>query len=209
MDQFFEYLSDYVQDHWIKFLTAGGFMAVGWFFGKRRARSNWQRREFYDRLNISLNMLEDGKLLIRTLVEKNSSDIFLNTAAVEAVTAAARKTTPADPVLPLPESEYWYYLNPVLNEISEKFAQGQIRRDLGAPVARETYVMTLTCEAAGEVRTRKVRAMLIKKKHFENLPETPPTFESPHHSVRWDTLKKLAAEYKARPQKFLTVEICV
>ena len=101
----------------------------------------------------------------------------------------------------------WYYLNSVLNDVAEKFADGAIRRDMGQEVTLETYVICLTCESAGDLRTRKVRAMLIQKKVLENLPAECPLLESPHHTTRWETLKQLAAERLRNPHKFLDIEI--
>lgn len=209
MTQILDAALEYVHKHWIEFLTAAVFMGIGWYLGKRRARSEWRRKEFLHRLNVSLNMISDGRLLIRTIMEKSCADVFLNTVAAETVAAVARKTTESDPILPLPKSEYWYYLNAVLNEVSEKFATGQIRRDLGVPVNTGTFLICLTCECAGEVKTRKVRAMLIKKMTLEKLPEKRPMLESPNHATRWETLKLLAETYSKHSHKFLEVEINV
>jgi len=209
MQQFFEALSDFVNDHWIKFLTGLGLMAIGWFFGKRRARSEWQKREFYQRLNISLNIVQEGQpLRIRTILEKNCSEVFLNSLAVDAICAAARNTTEKNPILPLPEHDYWYYLNSVLNEIAEHFSVGEIRRDLGLPVQCGTYLVCLTSECTGEVRTRKIRAMVIRKEVLLKLPAERPPLELPNHATRWETLKLLAAEYQKQPHQFREVEIC-
>ena len=156
-------LLEQLEDHWVKFVTAALFMGIGWFFGKRRARSEWQRKEFLDRLNVSLTTISEGTLRIRTIIEKSCRDVFLNVVAAEAINAAARKTTEENPILPLPEGDYWYYLNAVLNEIAEKFAAGQIKRDLGLPVETARYLICLTCERAGAMRTQKVRAMMVRR----------------------------------------------
>ena len=209
VNEFLKAVQDYLQDHWIKFLTAAAFMAVGWIAGKRRARSEWKRKEFLNRVNISLNVIQDGTLRIRTIIEKTCDDIFLNSAAAADVMAAARRTTPQDAVLPLPQHEYWYYLNSILNEISEKFALGQIARDFGRPVQKEVYLLCLTCECAGEMRTRKIRAMMIRKSVLENLPAEQPKLESPSHITRWETLRQLSATWKTSPYRFLEMEICL
>lgn len=209
MQDVLDTLLDYLHEHWIKFITAGCLMGIGWVFGRHRARNDWQKKEFFGRLNVSLNSFQNGALLIRTIIEKSCADVFLNDIATETITAAARATTETDPILPLPKDDYWYYLNAVLNEIAEKFALGQIQRDLGRPVAAEKYLICLTSECAGAIRTRKVRAMLIQKKLLEHLPEKAPKFESPTHSTRWQTLHILAKEWKANPHKFLEIEICL
>jgi len=207
--QVLDVATDYLHDHWSKLATAGLFMAIGWLFGKRRARAELRKREFYNRVNISLNAIREGTLRIRTIAERHCSDVFLNSVATAFVMNAARQTTPDNPLIALPEHDYWFYLNAVLNELSEKFGEGQIRRDMGLPVTAATYLICLTSESAGEVRTRKIRAMLIQKELLEKLPESEPKFESPSHATRWVTLKYLAKEFQVNPHKFRAVEICV
>lgn len=206
---FWATVSEQIHDHGAKILTGAILMAVGWYFGNRKARHNWRKREFFDRLNISLNTIRDGKLLIRTLVEKRVEDIYLNSAATAEIVQAAQKTTPQDSTLPLPQADYWYYLNPILNELSEQFAVGLLKRDQGAPVTSSRYVIALTSECAGDLRMRKVRAMVVQRTLLEQLPAEPPAFESAHHLTRWETLKQLASEWGQRPWKFIEVELCV
>ena len=88
-------LLDYLHDHWIKVATAAGLMGAGWLLGRWRARSEWRRKEFLSRLNVSLNIVRDGKLHIRTLLEKSCEEVFLNSVAAERVMAAARRTSAA------------------------------------------------------------------------------------------------------------------
>lgn len=201
----------FVEDKWIEVLGGILLAGIGWWLGRSRSRSQWQKREFLDRLNVSLNILRPGQpLQIRTLLEKKCDEIFLNATGVENVLRAARHTKPDNPLLPLPAEEYWFYLNAVLNELSERFAYGQIRRDMGLPVTLCQYVICLTCECAGELRTRKVRAMVIQKQTLEQLAAkqlTMPTLERPSHTTRWDTLEILAAEYLKRPYQFLEIEL--
>ncbi|MCA8990272.1 MAG: hypothetical protein KDA78_21670, partial [Planctomycetaceae bacterium] len=81
MEQVLEFAFEKLDEHWIKFVTAAVFMGIGWILGKRRSRRNWEQREFFDRLNVSLNIIQDGKMLIRTLLEKRCEEIFLNQTA--------------------------------------------------------------------------------------------------------------------------------
>jgi hypothetical protein len=207
--EFLNVVWDTLHDHWTKFATAALIAAISWFLGRRRARAEWGRREFFDRLNISLNAMREGTLTIRTIAEESCLEVFLNPVAVSALINAARHTTPEDPLLELREHDYWYYLNAVLNKVAEKFGEGQIRRDMGLPVTTARYVMCLTSESAGEVRTRKIRAMLIQKSLFLNLPAEEPKYESPTHATRWKTLKYLAVQFQRTPYKFREVEICI
>ena len=158
-------------------------------------------------MNVSLNEITEGTLRIRTVLEKNGQDIFLNSVAAAAVADAAEETTLEDPTLPLPKGEYWYYLNSVLNEIAEKFSTGVIRRDMGLETKTTAYVICLTSECDDDVKTRKVRAMLIRSSLLENLPADMPKLERDTHSVRWNTLQILARERTKNPWKFLEMEI--
>ena len=210
LEQIFDFIRDLIHGHWVKFITGLLFLAIGWIIGKRRARSEWRKKEFFGRLNVSLNILKPGEpLLIRTLLEKSCEEIFLNNVAVETVVAAARTTTEKDPIIKLPKEDYWYYLNAVLNELAEQFSLGELKRDMGQPVVTVKYLICLTSEAAGAIRTHKIRAMTIRKDVLINLPIEPPAFERPWHSNRWDTLKILAELYKADPDKFMEVDLSI
>ena len=209
MGEFINTLLEYVHDNWIKALTGAFIMAVGWFFGRRKAQADWKKKEFLDRLNVSLTSILNGRLLIRTVLEKRCDEVFLNSVAAENVVHQARNTTPDDPLLPLPKDDYWFYLNSVLNEIAEKFSIGQVQRDAGLPVRSFNYLMCLTCECDGPVRTRKIRAMLVRKDTLLNLPEKQPALERAHHITRWKTLQCLAKAHTETPHRFLEVEICL
>lgn len=199
----------HVQDHGVKILVGLFFMAIGWWFGLRKARRDWSRREFLDRLNVSLNWIEDGTLKFRTLSEKRCDEIFLNKHAADQVRHLAQLTTATNPVLPLPKDDAWYYLNSLLNELSEQFAEGAIRQEMGLPNQTATYLICLTNEVAGSLRTRKIRAMLIRRSLLEQLPAEQPKLENHHHGTRWETLKVLAQRWKIAPHEFLEVSLAL
>lgn len=211
MDQFVALFEDIIKQNWVKVVSGLLLMGLGWFLGKRRARYEWAQKSFLHRLNVSLNILIPGEpLRIRTLSEMSCEDVFLNAVAAEQVLAAAKETTLENPLLPLGRDDYWYYLNAVLNEISEQFAEGHLRRDMGLPVTARKYMICLTCECAGDIRTRKIRAMVIAKEVLEKiLTSEPPLLEHARHQTRWETLKILASEYAKSPHQFLEVELCV
>jgi hypothetical protein len=139
--------------------------------------------------------------------------VFLNSVAVDKVMAAALRTTAKNPVLPLAKDDRWYLLNAVLNELSEKFAQGWLQRDMGLPTRSAVYLICLTSECAGELKTRKIRAMVVQKDLLQNLPaDLPadlPQFERPHHNTRWQTLQQMSALYATEPDHFLEVELAL
>ncbi len=194
-------------EHWTKVLIGAGLLTLGWLVGWWRARSRWLKKEFFDRINFSLNSIVDGKLLIRTLMEKACESVFLNQIAVAQLLAAAKRTTAENPIIPLPRDDYWFFLNAALNEVSEKFANGFMMRDIGAPIRMRKYVLCLTNECDGEIRTRKLRVMLIQQQLLEKLPEEMPALESPNHETRWRTLQLLASRYQSNPHEFMIVEV--
>lgn len=200
-------LSELIERHWLKALFAVAVTLFGWWYARWRARRDWKRREFFNRINISLNSIEDGVLKIRTLLEDPIDEVFLNLAAADLVRKAAQHAEPGRPVLPLPKGERWFVHNEVLNQLAELFAAGQLRHDLGIPTRSATYVIALTCEKAGAMRTYKVRAMMMRKDALLSLPVEPPRFERPTHSTRFETLHTLAAAYLADPEQFIEMEL--
>lgn len=200
-------LLDILKSHWHQILISIFSLFVGAWLGRRRAKREWARKEFFDRINFSLNSISDDTLRIRTLIEKNTSDVFLNKIATQRVLDAATHTNAESALLPLEKDDRWFILNAVLNELSEKFAEGFLRRDLGLPVRSAMYLVCLTFESAGDLKTRKIRVMIIRKDVLTALPTEPPKFERPHHKTRWQTLHQLAASYAAEPDHFLEVEL--
>lgn len=209
MSEILESLTGYLADNWPELLWIVAAAGVASYLASYRARLRWRKRDFMDRLNVSLTRIEDGMLRIRTILEMDCEQIFLNSAAAKTVVEMAKRTTTEDPVLPIPKADCWFYLNAVLNEISERFAEGQLKRDLGLPVEQGEYLLCLTCEKAGPVRTQKIRAMLVRKSLLMNLPEEEPKYESDSHATRWQTLHQLATQYAKAPHRFLEIEICL
>jgi hypothetical protein len=144
-------------------------------------------------------------------MERDLSALFFNSIAVEKIRSAAKQTTIDNPLLPIAKEDRWFLLNFVLNAVAEQFAAGQVKRDAGVPVTAVTYALFLTCEQVGDERIRKVRTMLIQKKHLEDFPfpEEMPKLERPWHEDRVRTLRRAAAVYKSEPDQFLMLEVCI
>lgn len=196
-----------IERHWSQIALTLLGLWIGAWWTRRRAARQWQRKEFIDRLNVSLNILADGKLQIRTILEASHEEIFLNRIAIDKVQRAARRTTEANPLLTLDKDDAWFLLNAVLNEISEKLAAGHVRRDMGLPTHTQRYVLALTYECAGAIRTRKVRAMMIKKETLLNLPKEMPLLDHENHKTRFRTLQVLADQYSRQPVLFAELEV--
>ena len=190
--------------------TVAAFVA-GRYWGRFKAGREWKSKEFFDRVIVSLNIFADGGLRIRTVLERSIEQVFLNRIAIEMVEKASRACTAADPLLRVPKADRWFVLNFVLNAVAEQFAAGHIKRDAGVPVAAVKYALFLTCEVVGDERIRKVRAMLLRHDLLEAFPypDSLPALENPWHSDRIATLRKAAEAWKAEPDLFLLMEVCV
>ena len=129
--------------------------------------------------------------------------------AVERLINLAQTTTKTSPLVPISRDDSWFYLNSVLNELSEQFAEGLIRREAGRPTEAVRLLICLTNECDGDVRTRKIRAMVIRRDLLLALPEEAPKFESPNHTIRWQTLQQMQKAYGAEPWRFIDVEIVI
>src|SRR4051794_37038761 len=138
-------------------ITSTATFFAGRWWGRYKAGRQWHRKEFLDRVIVSLNIFADGVLKIRTVMERSVEEIFLNRLAVDKVEAAARKTTTDNPIMPIPQADRWFLLNFVLNAVAEHFVAGNIRQDAGQPVTVVRYALFLTCELVGDERIRKIR----------------------------------------------------
>jgi hypothetical protein len=209
MSEVIRSLGDYLSGNWPELIWIVVAAGAASYIAGRRARSRWHKRDFLDRLNVSLTTIEDGILRIRTIFEMGCEEVFLNPSAAKTVLKLAKQTTADDPVLPIPKDDCWQYLNAVLNEISERFSAGFVKRDIGLSVDRAVYVLCLTCERAGPVRTQKIRGLLVRKSMLTALPEEEPAYESSSHVVRWKTLQQIADQYERNPHRFIEIEICL
>jgi hypothetical protein len=198
---------DIIREHAFDVVSGVGLLVCGWFVGRWRTTRQWASQEFFARLHISLTLIRDGRLSIRTLGERSCIDVFGNSEAARAIADAARRTPHDDPLLDLPREGYWSFLNSVVNELSSLCAQGFIADDLGATVRRGSYIVCLTCERGADVRTRKVRAILVRKEVLFALPESMPSLDREQDVVRWRTLQSLAADYPKRPWRYVEVEL--
>lgn len=192
-------------------ITSTATFFAGRWYGRYVAGRQWHKKEFLDRIIISLNIFADGYLKIRTVMERSLDEVFLNRLAVDKILAAAKATTADNPLMPIAKADRWFLLNFVLNAVAEHFVAGHIKQDTGQPVTTVRYALFLTCELVGEERIRKVRAMLIRKELLETFPysDTMPKLENAWHDDRIKTLRKAAALYATEPDHFLTLEVCV
>ena len=158
-----------------------------------------------------MNILAEGSLRIRTVMERSIQEVFLNKIAIDMVDKASKACTAEQPMLLIPKADRWYVLNYVLNAVAEHFSSGHVKRDAGVPVVAVKYALFLTCEVVGDERIRKVRAMLLRVDLLENFPypDTMPQLENPWHADRIKTLRRASELYKSDPDLFLVIEVCV
>lgn len=212
-----ELLQKLFHDAFYKVLFGAGSVIVVGAWAWYRANSAWKRREYLDRLNFSLNIFDGQTLRIRTLLEESLETIMLNRVAVSMVRKAAKQAKLDDPVLHFGKDDAWFILNGVLNTLSERFASGILKQDILRSAKGETsttipsarYVFCLTCEKNAQVRTQKIRVMVIRKDLLESLPADRPRLEREVHATRWETLQKMAAAHVDAAHDFLEVELSV
>ncbi len=185
-----EFFSKFSQEITVSAIIA--MVATIWF--SVRAQQRWIKRSFFERVGVSLNYVVDGKLKIRTLQEQGCAEVFNNSSVVKQVMKAARKQK-VEGILNLPEKEYWYFLNPVLNAISEQFATGFVREEAGLGAQSQTYLLFLTGGSGPNMRQGKVRAMLIREELLLETATLKPTFSNSFHELRWKTLQAARQEW--------------
>jgi hypothetical protein len=124
-----------------------------------RSRRHWQKRKLLKRAILSLNAIEGGTLILRTLSERNLDDILANSQAVKLVLSAAANTTPENPFLQMPENDRWPIQNLFLNSVVMSLSNdGFIMRDMGLPTRSE-------CHVRKKPLLNAFASCLLKRKH--------------------------------------------
>jgi hypothetical protein len=178
-------------------LTWAGIAVVWW-----RRRRDWAGKRFTEQVNFSLSYLEtddEGRdvLALRTLLELGARNVWLNEYGVRKVQKAAEKTTLERPFLRIrPARDMDLVRHAVLNVLSERFAQVYLARAMGAEVRTEAFLYGRTWERYGDIKTHKLRVMVVRPSDLEALfgPEGKAknlhvTVES--HRWRITTLEKM------------------
>jgi hypothetical protein len=135
-----------------------------------RRRSQWRSKQFLARVNFSLNYVADNSLAMRTLLETTASEVWLNEYGVAHVLAAARRAAIDQPFLMLDDPSDQDFANrAVLNVLSEHFAETYLAASLGRPVCMAPHVFGITCEKYGDIRTLKVRVLVMAEETLNEL----------------------------------------
>jgi hypothetical protein len=193
----------------IFFCTTVASFLVGRWYGRYRSRKQWESREFLGRLLVSLNIFQEGFLKVRTILERNLDDVFINPEAARKVRAAALLTTADNPILPLAAEDSRFLRIFLINAISECFREGLVRYDGGHPLRPVVYLVFLTCEVLDETMLRKIRVMMVRKDVMANFPymDSLPRLEQTKDQVRIKTLRQSAAIYTSAPDHFHEIEL--
>ena len=163
---------DLVLDSWELALLIITWSVIGIVWIRRRY--DWQHRRFTQQVNFSLTtpVERDGSptLLLRTLLEDSAAHVWLNEFGVSRVLKAARLTTREMPFLRIAEArDRDLVMIAVLNVLSERFSDAFVARAVGIPIKTDVFSYGLTWERYGEMKTQKLRVILIKRTDLESL----------------------------------------
>jgi hypothetical protein len=146
--------------HWNTVALILTWLGIGIVYLRRRA--HWRRKQFLGRVNFSLNHVAGNALVMRTLLEADTMDVWLNEYGVRTILAALRRTTVDQPFILMDNAVDRQFVNrAVLNALSERFSETFLSAALGEPVRTATFCFAVTFERYQEMRTFKVRVLLI------------------------------------------------
>jgi hypothetical protein len=159
---------DVLRPHWNSLALLLTWVGIAVVYLRRR--SQWRRKQFLAQVNFSLNFVRDGALVMRTLLEKPANQVWLNEYGVRKVLAAAQRTTAGRPVVVLADPRDMDFANrAVLNQLSEQFAATYLAEALGQPVRAATFRFAITCERYEEIRTLKLRVLVVQEQALTDL----------------------------------------
>jgi hypothetical protein len=173
--------------------------AIAWVYFRRRA--SWSQKQFLDQVNFSLSYVKDQTLAVRTLLETRANSVWLNDYGVKKILAAAQQTTPDQPFLRLTDPDDMAFVNrAVKNTLSERFAETFAAEALGVPVRTAPFIFAITNERYDDMRTLKLRVLLIEERTLLSLfsaggPGESLAVTNPIFRARLRTLKGLYAMY--------------
>lgn len=164
--------ADLILDHWelgLLLITWSVIVAVA-----AKRRYEWGQRRFSQQVNFSLNILskKDGAstLLLRTLLEDTAANVWINEYGVSRVLRATRFTSLDDPFLHITQQrDRDLVMIAVLNVLSERFSDAFVARVLGIPTKSDTFLFGLTWERYGQMKTQKLRVIVIKQADLESM----------------------------------------
>jgi hypothetical protein len=169
--------------------------AFAWIYLAKRA--DWSRKQFLSQVNFSLNYVSAGRLVMRTLAEVSAHSVWMNDLGARTVRRAASRTTAHQPFVKLSdESDMSFVYRAVLNVLSEKFADSYLAESMGLPVETSEYRFAITMERYNDIRTLKLRVLLVSTTDLETVFAPSPAqgrTVSVHNELYGSRLKTLQA----------------
>jgi hypothetical protein len=199
VESILEYLG-HLKNHWntLALIATWVGILVVWV----RRRSAWMRKQFLNQVNFSLNYVAQDSLAMRTLLETTAQQVWLNEYGIKKVFAAAQNAPIDNPFIVLDDqTDHEFVMRAVLNVLSEKFAESYLGAALGLPVQHANFCFALTCEKYDEIRTLKLRVLLIEEQTLVRLFGPDQGAEKlriteKHYHARLKTLKAMHDLYQ-------------
>lgn len=164
---------DFVRQYGAALSLAFTWGAFAWIYLAKR--SDWSRKQFLSQVNFSLNYVSAGRLVMRTLVEVSAQSVWMNDLGVRTVRRAASRTTTHQPFVKLDdEADMNFVYRAVLNVLSEKFADSFLAESMGLPVETSEYWFAITMERYSDIRTLKLRVLLVATRDLETVFASNP-----------------------------------
>ena len=121
------------------------FAGIGSYTVFIRTRTDWNKKRFFDLMNVSLNTVlrtpiynENNiingykySIYFRTLMETEAKNIISNTKGINDLISAAKKANDDNPIIYLKDNDsHWIVSNQIANKISSLCAVNFIHRDI-------------------------------------------------------------------------------
>jgi len=191
---------EWMRPHWSAVALIGTW--IGILFIAFRRRLQWHHKRFLTQVNFSLNYRVGNSLAMRTLIEKDAAEVWLNPYGVKLVYTAAGRTTRENPFLVFKNPKDQDFVNrAILNILSGRFAETFVAASLGVPVRSATYYFAITCEKFEIMRTIKLRVLLMDEQTMLELfgPEglaNQLEIRNPIYQARLITLRAIHDLYR-------------
>lgn len=183
-------------------IIVAGFSAT---FGFPLAMLLYRKRQFLDHITYSCNTLlcEDDTytLQIRTPEVLPVSDLLpVNTVFSLKLLLAIRRCTSDNPFIIMSDRDMDVLQPCIINGLSRIFAEGIMANAQGRVVEKTIFLIAITFEKYGAIRSRKIRVMIATANQLQQISKQEfrgaVRFEEEHHSDRMRTLYAMAERYQ-------------
>ena len=192
---------EFVRSALVEGLVAGLISTIGILAVTQHARHEWRSGQFKDRMNISLNIVSDETLRIRTIVEDQVRNMVLSPYAQDLIKQAVRRTTEENEFLNFPsDRDAWLVYNEIINTISEACGPQLLSVAARATELKEaSFLIALTYERSKDVRIQKLRVLVVEESVLAHISSKAASggigLEVEHHRPRLRTLTKMYGQF--------------